>query len=77
MNYPPESLAIRAPAQIGPGIDGSGDRLPKKVWRTEWQDTPQHVQQRNVIDGQRRFAGTAPYLLIRIGEERIAYFGKP
>src|SRR5580693_8603564 len=76
MNNPPETLVIGAPAQIGPRIDGSCDRLPKKVGRTKRGRPSQHARQRNIIDGERWFVGTAPYLLVRICKYGVADFGE-
>src|SRR6516165_3972504 len=74
MDYPAETLAIDAPAQIRSGIDGSCDGLPKKVWRTERQDTSHCTRQRDVIDGQWRLAGPSPNLLVRVGEDGVTHF---
>src|ERR1700756_5284374 len=76
MDYSAETLAIRAPAQIGPRIDSSGDGLPKKVWRTERQDTAQRTRQPDAVDRQCRLAGPSPNRLVGVGENGVTHFRK-
>src|SRR6516162_3009542 len=76
MDYPPEALTIGPPAQIGTRIDGSRDGLPKKVWRTQRQDTSQRARQADSIYGHWGLTGTAPNPLVGVGKDGVAHFGE-
>src|SRR6516165_4273011 len=76
MDYSAEALAIGAPAQIGPRIDGSCDGLPKKVRRTQRQDTSQRARQADAIYGQWPLTRTAPHLLVGVGKDDVTHFGE-
>src|SRR5271170_7325774 len=72
MEQPAETLAIVTPAQIGAGIDSPFHRLPKEIWQAQRQDTAQDAQQGDLVDRPRRFAGTTPHFLVRVGEHSVA-----
>src|SRR5277367_3682719 len=76
MKQAPEALAIDAPAQIGSGIDGSCDRLPKEIWQTQRQSAAQDAEQSDLVVRQWRLAGTTPHFLVRVGEHGIAHLSK-
>jgi hypothetical protein len=45
-------------------------------WDRRWRRAPDHVQQSDLVTGQRRFAMSAPDLLIGIGAQGVAHFRK-
>src|SRR2546422_170112 len=67
------ALSIGPPAQVRMGIDGALGGLAKQIWPAERQDAAQNAAQRHFVNRPRRFAGAPPYLLIRIGEDRVAH----
>src|SRR6266436_7946434 len=66
MNDPPEALTIGAPTKIGSRVDGSRNRLTKKVRRSGPQGAPQGARQAHAVDWQGRLAGGAPNSLVWI-----------
>src|SRR6266487_1189728 len=76
MHQAAEAFSIRAPTQVGGGINGALGGLAKHVRRTERQDAVQHATQRDWVDRQRRLAGRPPCSLVGIGEQRFAYVGE-
>src|SRR5437763_11424386 len=72
----PEAFSIRAPTQVGGGINGALGGLAKHIGRTERQDAVQQAAQRNRMYWQRRLSLGPPCSLVGIGEERFAYLGE-
>src|SRR5436190_17883274 len=65
----PEAFSIRAPTQVGGGINGALGGLAKHIGRTERQDAVQQAAQRNRMYWQRRLSLGPPCSLVGIGEE--------
>src|SRR5258707_9476985 len=64
MHQPAEAFSIRAPTQVGGGIDGALGGLAKGVGRTERQDAGEQTAQRDGVDRQRRLPVRPPCTLI-------------
>src|SRR5262249_43298971 len=71
-----EAFSIRAPPQVGGGINGPLGSLAKCVGRTERQDAVQQAAQRDRMDRQRRLPVRPPCSLVGIGEQRFAHVGE-
>ena len=76
MHQAAEAFSIRAPTQVGGGINGALGGLAKHVGRTERQDAVQQAAQRDGMYRQRRLPGRPPCPLVGIGEQRFAYLGE-
>src|SRR5262245_38818297 len=76
MHQAAEAFSIRAPTQVGGGIDRARGGLAKGVGRTARQDAEEQAAQRDRVDRQRRLPGRPPCSLIGIGEQRFAHVGE-
>src|SRR5260370_4469832 len=76
MHQTAEAFSIRAPTQVGGGIDGALGGLAKSVGRTERQDAGEQTAQRDGVDRQRRLPVRPPCSLVGICEQRFAYAGE-
>src|SRR5262245_31233425 len=76
MRQAAEAFSIRAPPQVGGGINGPLGSLAKCVGRTERQDAVQQAAQRDRVDRQRRLPVRPPYSLVGVGEQRVAHVGE-
>src|SRR5260221_14699333 len=76
MHQAAEASSIRAPTQVGGGINRALGGLAKGVGRTERQDAGEQTAQRDGVDRQRRLPVRPPCSLVGIGETRFAYVGE-
>jgi hypothetical protein len=64
-------FAIRAPTQVGTGINGSLCGLAKQVIFPEWKKPPQDASERDLVYRKRRLTLTAPHALVRVCEKCV------
>src|SRR5262249_41197382 len=76
MHQAAEAFSIRAPTQVGGGINGARGGLAKGVGRTARQNAVEQAPERDGMDRQRRLPGRPPRFLVRIGEQRFAHVGE-
>src|SRR5499427_10088733 len=76
MHQAAEAFSIRAPTQVGGGINRARGGLAKRVGRTTRQDAVEQAAQRDRVDRQRRLPGRPPCSLVGIGEQRFAHVGE-
>src|SRR5215813_8596615 len=76
MHQAAEAFSIRAPTQVGGGINGARGGLAKGVGRTTRQGAVEQAAQGDWMDRQRQLPGRPPRSLVGIGEQRFAHVGE-
>src|SRR5579859_5062944 len=75
MEQPAEPASVRAPAEVGMGVDGARHRLAEAVLSTEREEPAQQAGQGYLIDGHSPTANV-PDAWIRIGENGLMHVRK-
>src|SRR5262249_16850031 len=76
MHQAAEAFSIRAPTQVGGGINRARSGLAKGVGRNTRQDAVDQAAERDGMDRERRLPVRTPRSLVGIGEQRFAHVGE-